>query len=280
MSPGLWLAAAAAACAVGSTSAAESGLLSAVPLAEPGARHKLPRALDEVSGLATNAKGELLAHEDQNAIVYALDRESGAVTRTFALGQSLRGDFEGIAAHAGEVFLTTSTGKVVRGPEGEDRATVDYEVFDTGVAAHCLEIEGLAIEPATRRLVLACKHGRDGSGDTLLFRWSLDDRALVEPVWRSLPAESLRLPERSEAFLASGIARDPRTGHWLLLAASVPAVAELSADGELIEVRALERRRHRQPEGITADDAAVWIADEGAGKRARLARYERSEEAR
>ncbi|MGI9430672.1 MAG: SdiA-regulated domain-containing protein [Myxococcota bacterium] len=253
--------------------AASGALLTSTPLATPAHRHKLTRALDEVSGLATTADGRLLAHEDQRAIVYELDPLSGDVAKRFALGRKLRGDFEGIAEVDGTVYLVTSTGKLVRGPEGADGEEVDYEVFETNVRERCHEIEGLAYEPNERLLLLACKRARGGTQDVLIFRWSLEREQLTEPVWRALPQSALALPGARGPFRPSGIARDPRSGHWLLLSAAPPALAELSADGELLQVRALDGTRHRQPEGITLAPDALWIADEGAGKRARLAAY-------
>jgi len=259
--------------ALWSVGAAAGALLTSTALATPAHRHKLTRALDEISGLATTADGRLLAHEDQRAIVYELDPRSGDVAKKFALGHKLRGDFEGIAAVGDTVYLVTSTGKLVRGPEGADGKEVDYEVFDTKVGERCLEIEGLAYEPNEQLLLLACKQARGRTQDVLLFRWSLERERLSEPIWRTLPQSALALPGAHGPFRPSGIARDPRSGHWLLLSAAPPALAELSAGGELLQVRALDGARHRQPEGITMAPDALWIADEGAGKRARLAAY-------
>jgi len=259
--------------AVSWVGAAAGTLLTSTPLAAPAHRHKLTRALDEVSGLAATADGRLLAHEDQRAIVYELDPLSGDVAKKFALGRKLRGDFEGIAAVDGTVYLVTSTGKLVRGPEGADGDEVDYEVFETNVSERCLEIEGLAYEPDEQLLLLACKQARGAAQDVLLFRWSLEHERLAEPVWRSVPQSALALPGARGPFRPSGIARDPRSGHWLLLSAGPPALAELSADGELLQVRWLDAAHHRQPEGIAMAPNALWIADEGAGKRARLAEY-------
>jgi len=270
--PGLWLTIAAAA-ALSLAGAAGSTLLSSTPLSEPAHRHKLTRALDEISGLAATPDGRLLAHEDQHAVVYELDRTSGAVVKTFTLGRDLRGDFEGIAVADDAVYLVTSSGKLVWGLEGSDGEEVAYEAIDTGVDEHCREVEGLAFEPTERNLVLACKRSRGANGDVVLFRWSVDDRKLTEPVWRTLRRKALTPPDESNGFRASGLARDARTGNWLLLSASPPAIAELTPDAEVLEVRKLKGSHHRQPEGISVTPDTLWIADEGAGKRARLAAY-------
>jgi hypothetical protein len=126
--------------------------------------------------------------------------------------------------------------------------------------------------------VLACKHARAAPGDMLLFRWSVEDHELTEPLWRSVPRATLAPPTGAGAFRPSGLARDPQSGHWLVLSASPAAVAELTPDGELLGVRWLDEARHRQPEGITVSPSALWIADEARGKRARLAAYPFGEE--
>ena len=156
MKPGHWLGAGAV-LALSLAGAATGALLAASSLSEPAQHHKLSRVLDEISGLATTADGRLLAHEDQNGLVYELDGESGKVTKSFTLGRELRGDFEGIASVDGDVYLVTSTGKLVRGREGAHGEEVEYEVFDTAVAERCLEVEGLGYDPNERQLLLACK---------------------------------------------------------------------------------------------------------------------------
>ncbi len=73
----------------------------------------------------------------------------------------------------------------------------------------------------------------------------------------------------------SGIAIDPQTGKWVLIAARQHALVRLNADGGLSDAIILEKKgRHRQAEGIAITrDGRMLIADEGGNGRARLAVY-------
>ncbi len=129
--------AAAAAAALLLGAAGGSALLESAHLGEPRQRHKLTRKLNEISGLAMTADGRILAHEDQRGTVYQLDPATGAVVKAFAVGSKLRGDFEGIASADDQLFLVTSSGRLLRTREGDDGEEVDYDVFDSGVSERC-----------------------------------------------------------------------------------------------------------------------------------------------
>ncbi|HUR92940.1 MAG TPA: SdiA-regulated domain-containing protein [Gemmatimonadales bacterium] len=247
--------------------------------AAPTARWKLPRALDEISGLATDATGRLFAHDDEQAIIYELDASAERIVRQFAFGRPpARGDFEGIAVAGTRVFLTTSSGIVYAGATGANGTAVPFSLFRTGIGRSC-EIEGLAWNANQDSLLFACKAPRISAlRDRLaVFAWSPARPApAAEPAMRaSLRDVADQLGHRD--FLPSELLRDPDTGHLLLLAARAHAIVEITPQGDVVNVSRLQRALHRQPEGLAFDrDGALLISDEANGGRATLTTYRRA----
>ena len=240
-----------------------------------GLQAKLPRVLEEVSGLTRTPEGRVLAHNDERAVVYELD-PGGKVIKAFAAGiGGIRGDFEGIAAVGDRLFLVTSGGELLETIEGGDGSVVQYRIHPTSLERLC-EFEGLAYDPEIRSLLLPCKHTRTNELKDHLVVFSVSvDSLRPYPVPRVfIPFEALKGMDLKDSFHPSGIEVHPETGRWILISAQEEAVLEISPDGMLLGGRELHRKTHPQPEGITfLEDGSLLLADEGQGKRGRLTRY-------
>jgi uncharacterized protein YjiK len=246
--------------------------------AEPDLQWRLPKRLREISGLALTPDGRVMGHDDETAMIYELDIETGEVVKRFALGEpTLRGDFEGIAISGeGEFYLTTSTGRIHRFSEGMDRSHVPFEAFETGMS-EIAEVEGLAIDPADGSLILACKtlYADDLKGMFALFAWSPQTPDRPARPWLTLPNASLADAVGARAFHPSALEIDARTGRLVVLAARQNAMVELGSDGALLAARRFGKGL-RQAEGATIlPDGALLIAREGGDARARMRRYPR-----
>ena len=244
--------------------------------AAPADRWELPKALQEISGLAFDSAGRLFAHDDEQAVVYQLDPASHRVLKRFSFGRpAVPGDFEAIAVVGGQVILATSDGVLYAGREGRDGESVPYVTQTTGVGRAC-ETEGLLYQPADRALLFVCKQARIRalSGRLAVLRWSLD-RKTLDP----RPLIAVALPEitrelKGSGFHPSELSRDPASGHYLVLAAREHAIVELTPSGRLVAVSRLRRGDHRQAEGLAVDaDGALLVADEGVNRRGTLTVY-------
>jgi uncharacterized protein YjiK len=239
----------------------------------PADRWALPRELNEVSGLALSGR-RLLAHGDEQAIVYQLDPAAHRVVGQFSLGRPPAvGDFEGLAVDGGRVFLTTSDGDVYVAPVGAGGSAVAYRRYASGLGRRC-EVEGLAIDAGGRGLLLGCKAARVHAlrHRLAVFAWVPGGRAA--PALRLAVADHDLEGLRGETVNPSELLRDGPTGHLLLLAARARAIIELSPNGEVIAVARLKRSLHRQAEGLALDqDGALYVADEAAGAQATLTTY-------
>jgi len=238
---------------------------------------KLPKRLREISGLAVTDDGRLLAHNDEAGIVFELD-DDGDVVKAFFLSDLKRpvaDDFEGIAVGADRIYLVSSAGRIYEFAEGGDGEAVLYTMYTTGVGRDC-EIESLAFDPEARALVMMCKNplSPKQQGKLTLFRWSIDTKRLVDGARISIPISDFAQHIKGRRFQPSAIERHPETGHFFVVAAQQAVVAEITPDGRVVGMGKLSADLHRQAEGIAfLADGSLLIADEGAGKRARLTRY-------
>jgi uncharacterized protein YjiK len=268
------IAAAILAMAVGTAAAtADDGVLARTDLRAPADRWILPKALNEISGLAS-VGGHLFAHGDEQAVIYELDHASHTIVRRFSLGRpTVRGDFEAIAVVEGRVFLTTSDGDLYTAPLGADGAAVPFVRHPTGIGRSC-EVEGLAYDPARRELLFGCKTPRVRAlgGRLAVFGWSPERRGA--PVLRlSVPTATIAGLEH-EPVHPSELMRDDASGHLLLLAARAHVIVEVTPEGRVVSVAKLRRSLHRQAEGLAAGpDGSLFVADEAAGQHPTLTRY-------
>ena len=259
--------------------AQSAALLDKFDFREKSATHvKLPRALQEISGLAVTSDGRVFAHGDERAIVVQIDACAAKTVKSFALGAPpVRGDFEGIAIVGERFFLITSNGQLYEFREGPDASAVPFSVRDTGFGKVC-EIEGLAYDPGDRVLLMGCKQPlrREERPAINVLRWSLDRSAAAEPPSLTIPLGDVGKKVERKAFHTSAIERDARSGHYLLVAGPERVIAEVTAKGSFVAAHELRRALHPQPEGLTLlGDSVLVIGDEGANGRASITCYRR-----
>lgn len=238
---------------------------------------KLPRQLSEISGLAVTGDGRVLAHGDENGIIYELDPSAGKIVKAFALGDvTVRADFEGIALAGGKVYLVTGDGVIYEAPEGGDGERVLFNTYGTGVGRQC-EVEGLAYEKSTGDLLLACKAARipELADYLAVFRWNIETRALSPTPALLVPLDQIHALSGVRSLHPSGIEVLAGSGNYLLVAAQEQLILELTSGGDVVAVRELTPDLHVQPEGVTMLPGGILlIADEGGRGPGRLTLYE------
>jgi uncharacterized protein YjiK len=239
-------------------------------------QYQLPKPLREISGLDLMDNGELLAHNDERAVVYRLDHSKGRILGSFRLGREpVRADFEGIASIGQRVFLITSTGALyeTRFPlfddERETALIVPYQRYQVGLPC---EIEGLAAVSTTRLLAI-CKNLNDGDDVLRIYAWHAEDNGYEEVPYLSLDESAFSSLlqagklKKLKRLRPSGItvADD---GSLLVLGrhGKDPAIIEIDPDGNVVSLQEFpEKSRHPQPEGIALTrEAGLVVADEGA----------------
>lgn len=246
-------------------------LASAAGDSAPLARWVLPEQLLEISGLAVNAEGNLLAHDDEHAMVYVIDPRRGVVTKQFSVGErGMRGDFEGIAVSGAEIFLMESNGTIHRFREGKDGERVAQTVIDTRLGKEC-EFEGIAVDRAGL-ILLACKNvAKTGPRDQLvIYRW---DPKTSQATMLSVPYAQAIGGNSWKDLHPSDIAVDPATGNYVVIAAQEKALLVLTPAGQVLRSGPLPER-NRQAEGVAVDGKGIlYVSDEGANAPATISLY-------
>ncbi|HEU4698265.1 MAG TPA: hypothetical protein VFS40_03740 [Gemmatimonadales bacterium] len=252
----------------------------------PTRQVELPPALDEISGIAFDARGRLFAHGDETGTIWRLDPATGRVLARFALTDetgdgkgagkgAVHADFEDIQVVGDRIWLVTSDGVLYETREGADGERVPFTRYDTGLGKRC-EVEGLTFDASTDALLLLCKHARTKAWDreVIVLGFPLDRKQLEATPRIAVPFARLAPLTGEKAFHGSAFVRAPRSGNLVLIAGPQRAYAEVSSTGQVLGGGQLDRKYHRQPEGIAfAPDGSLLISDEAAGKRATVAAY-------
>ncbi len=246
--------------------------------AEPDRQWRLPYRMREISGLAATPDGRIMGHDDEVAVLYEIDVDTGAVVKRFSAGSPpFRGDFEGLAIGPdGTFYIATSTSILLRFREGEHRASVPYERFDLGLR-RIGEVEGLAYLVGEDEVIVACKRTYQPALNGKMMLWSWSPKTPKRPArpWLSVPSAPLAEAVGATTFHPSSVEIDPATGRLIILAARERGMVELDSSGAIVAARKLGRR-HRQAEGSAIlPNGDLAIADEGGDARALISRYAR-----
>lgn len=245
--------------------------------AAPVARWVLPGALAEVSGLALTPDGRLFAHNDELARIVEVDYRGGTVGKSFLVGANpLRGDFEGLTAVGESLFLLESNGTLYEFREGANGTRVGYKTHDTRLGKEC-EFEGLAFEPASNSLLLACKivGTKELANSLVIYRWKVDGGARQQATHLAVPLAQVVGSRKWKGYHPSDITVDPSTGNYVLVSAQEEALVELTPAGQVVSVRPLPRG-HQHTEGVAITrDGILIISDEAGRGSAAITLYKR-----
>jgi len=241
-------------------------------------RIALPADLAEVSGLAYTPDGRLLAHGDEQAVVYQIDLASGRPVKRFGIGGPggpLLGDFEDIQVVGDRIFLVTSSAEIIEGREAGDGETMPLLRRGRGLGGAC-EAEGMTWDEGSKSLLLLCKQatGKQWKGRVVILAVSPETGAFEPEPRLVIPETELQRATGAKTFAGSAITRHPRSGTYLLLAGPQRLYAEIDSTGKVLGGGKLAAERHRQPEGIAiAPDLTLLISDEAAGRTATITGY-------
>ena len=93
---------------------------------------KLPKKLQEISGLAMSTDGRLFAHDDESSRISQIDYSNERVVKSFFVGEkTLKKDFEGLAIVNQLFYLVSSDGTLYEFEEGNEGEHVDFTKYKT-----------------------------------------------------------------------------------------------------------------------------------------------------
>ena len=241
---------------------------------QPVAEWIVPPELREISGLALEPNGFVLAHDDEVARIYEIDPKTGIILKRFTLAGLPHGDFEAIAMAGSDIYLLESNGKLYKFKQGPDASEVAYSTYDTRLGHEC-EFESLVFEADSSRLVLPCKKakGKDVKHELVIYRvpLPLTDSSAFSKL--TIPMDEVIGGNKWKTFRPSDVTIDPETGNYVMLGSIEKAIATVTPDGEVVSSRPLPKG-HNQAEGVAITrDSLLIVSDEATHTPATITLY-------
>jgi uncharacterized protein YjiK len=221
-----------------------------------GERYDLPKKLKEISGLSYYKNNQLACVNDEDGKVFMYDLTKKEIVEKIPFGKD--GDYEGIEVIGNEVFILKSNGKINSFKIGEAfERTIDCTDPDV------IEYEGLGYDPKNKRLLLAAKERvKDKDEKKMIYAYDFDRKVLFKNI--AIPQEQITDKANGKDFRPSGIAVNPLTGQYFVLASDGKKLLILSESGKKEALISLNPKIFKQPEGICfSPDGTLYIASEG-----------------
>lgn len=261
---------------------------------EPDEIYELKDQLREISGLSYYNKNSLLCVNDEKGVIYRYSLKKKEISNEYDFDYP--GDYEGIEVVDSLVFVLRSDGKVYKVTDFKDEQRNSQKNSTFLHAGN--DTEGLAYDPSTNSLLVACKgspaQGNQYKGKRGIYEYSLDQNQLSEKPkylidqdqirkllkFNAYSSFSVKLMENinpSEGditFQPSAIAVHPISKNLYVVGSVGKLLLVLNPQGEIISIVKLKRKIFRQPEGICfAPDGTMFISNEGRGKKANILKF-------
>ncbi len=238
----------------------------------------LSEELEEISGLCNTDINELAVIQDEEGILYKINKQTGRITNRHSFGKE--GDYEGIALYGDSFYALKSNGTLYK-----FNANGSSQKIKTGLNEKN-DCEGLCVLPQKNKLLIACK-GKSGTkvngikGGRAVYVYDIEKERLIDyPVFTIYPKQikesNYNLKRKHyEKFAPSGIAVHPKSGNIYILAHQGRLLLVLSPDFQLLSSNILPKFVFSQAEGICFDkNADMYISCEiGDTESARLLKF-------
>ncbi len=274
----------------------QSDVLVAYDLENPDGIYKLPAFLEEISGMSYYGKGKIACIQDEKGNIYIMNLEQEKIVKSYKFGEDA--DYEDIAVVGNTAYVLRNNGHIYR---IEDFKKKDRKVkkFNT-LLKEKNDTEGLAFDPLSNSLLIACKGSPSIEGDhpyegyKAIYKFDLEkqeldrtphflidlerlDSYIDHSVFTRLSlrvAKRLRLIESETSFQPSGIAIHPLYGEIYIVSSVGKLLIVLNRRGKVLDVKELDPKIFRQPEGICfSPDGDMYISNEGQGGKGYILKF-------
>jgi hypothetical protein len=266
-------------------------------LGSPVARYKLPAYLEEISGLSYYGNGKIACIQDEKANIYIWNLEKEKIIDKYEFGDDA--DYEDIVVVGKTAYILRNNGHIyrIKNFKKKDRKVKKYKT-ELKEKNDC---EGMAFDPTANALLIACKGSpsieKENSyeGYKAIYQFDLEEEKLVtrphflidldrldnymdRSRFNKLSvrvAKSLHLIESETSFKPSGIAIHPLDGEIYIISSVGKLLIILNSDGKVQDVRELDPKIFRQPEGICFSPAGeMFISNEGQGGKGYILKFD------
>ncbi len=251
-------------------------------LDQPAMKATLPPELNEISGLSITSEKEICAIQDENGILFYLDKENGEIVRTQNWYKD--GDYEGVECVDDTIYVVKSNGKLFE-LSPSDADTLQRVLYKSEISKKD-DIEGLSYDHKGNRLILFCK-GKGSESEENLKQCKAFSFCLSEKKIDTLAEFSLKLAavksyinqlkehkhldkikeffssEKELPFAPSAVAIHPITQNIYLTSSKGKLLLVMNPDKKVLHIEKLSKKMHPQPEGLAFDkDGTLFISNE------------------
>lgn len=233
---------------------------------------KLPRELDEVSGIDWIGNNKLACIQDEDGIIYIFNLETSEVEQRIEFGGP--GDYEDLRIVGEDAYVLRSDGKIF---ELQDYLSgkPDIKSYSNFLTKE-QNFESLAWDNNNGRLLLVIKDGEPEEKEYKgVYEFSLANMKVKKtPVYRlNLSDRILRDRETKlrKNFAPSGLALHPGNKNFYFLDGRAPQLIITDININIKKHYALDKDDFEQAEGITfSEDGRLFISNEGKGGKANI----------
>lgn len=219
----------------------------------PDVTMKLSEELNEISGLDLVSDSTIVSINDEKAVIYYLDVNSGEIISKFDFGKDQ--DFEGIAFNNG-FYVLRSNGTITKVKKNKKNKEYKFK------GGKHYDFEGITLDSAHNRLLIACKNHYITNQQDYVFIYSF---SLNEKVYEQKPLFKISKKKVHQNFMPSGISIHPN-GNIYVLSSFSKTLLVLSPNGKILTKTQLNSYIFNQPEGITFNkNGDLFIANEKNG---------------
>jgi uncharacterized protein YjiK len=263
-------------------------------LNNPDTVYYLPEFLNEISGISCYKKNMIACVQDENAIIYIFDIETGKFISKFDFGKN--DDYEDIAIVGNSAYVLRSDGTlfVIKNFEESQKKAIKIKT----PLNNKNNTEGLFFDKYTNSLLIACKDSPSFNKNELyngfkaIYRFDIKNNMLIKkPAYLiALPqidsvkvngsiekfyietARKLKLINNSNYFCPSGIAIHPiDTGNIYIISSVNKLLIIINKQGMIMDIIELDKRIFNQPEGICfSENGDLFISNEGGNGNANI----------
>jgi uncharacterized protein YjiK len=266
-------------------------------LESPDARYVMPEYLKEISGLSYYGKGKLACIQDENANIYVWNLEKQKIIDTYEFGKDA--DYEDIAVVDKTAYIIRNNGTIYRVSNFKKKDR-NVQIYKTPLKGKN-NTEGLAYDPLTNSLLVACKGSPSIDGENsyegrkAIYKFDLEEEELITEPYFLIDlehlgsyidqsvftrfsvgiAKRLHLIESETSFQPSGLAIHPLYGDIYIISSVGKLLVILNRKGMVLDVKELDPNEFRQPEGICFSPSGdMFISSEGQGGKGYILEFE------
>ncbi len=219
-------------------------------LSKPSKFVKLPKTLNEISGLAYLNRRNLLSVQDEKGTIYQISTHSGKIKKERNFGK--KGDYEGICLIDKTIYVLRSDGTLFQ-VKGNKSKKYEFKHHKN------MDFEGLCYDEDHNRLLVACKENLHKGSKKEIFIYAFD---LKNKKYKKKPFLHIKKKDVHKNFKPSGITVHPN-GTIYILSSFSKSLLVISPEGSILDKTQLNEYIFHQPEGIAFDKKGrLFISNE------------------